>query len=196
MMASMNERTADVVVVGAGLAGLMAARTLRAYGVDVVVVEARDRVGGRTYSTHAADGTTVIDLGGQWIGPNQQRLGKLAEELGVTTFLTHDVGNNIQVVAGQHLTYSGAIPMHDPAVTMEVVQTMLTLNMMAHEVPLAAPWTAPRAREWDAQTLATWMDANVTQPGARELLTIAIRAIFGAEPHDLALLHVLFYTHS
>src|SRR5215468_1424875 len=123
MMASTQERLADVVVVGAGLAGLMAARTLRAYGVDVLVVEARDRVGGRTYSKFAADGTTVIDMGGQWIGPNQHRLGKLAQELGVTTFLTHDVGNNIQVVDGEHKTYSGAIPMHDPTTTMEVVQT-------------------------------------------------------------------------
>ena len=114
----------------------------------------------------------------------------------MTTFPTYDSGNNIQVVAGAHQTYAGAIPMHDPTVTMEVVQTMLALNVMAHEVPLDAPWTAARAAEWDAQTLATWLDANVTQAGTRELLTIAIRAIFGAEPHDLSLLHVLFYTHS
>jgi monoamine oxidase len=194
-MAQATERRADVVVVGAGLAGMMAARHLRAYAVDVLVVEARDRVGGRTYSIRRADGT-VMDLGGQWIGPTQLRLARLAEELGVTTFPSYDIGLNIQYINGTRNTYSGAIPMLDPAVTMEIVQTMLTLNMLAQEVPLEAPWQAERAAEWDAQTLATWIAANVTSTGARELLTVAIRAVFGAEPGDLSLLHVLFYTHS
>jgi monoamine oxidase len=194
-MTQPDERQAEVVVIGAGLAGLMAARRLRAYGVDVLVLEARDRVGGRTYSIRAQDGT-VIDLGGQWIGPSQRRLARLAGELGVTTFPTYDTGLNIQYIDGVRHTYSGAIPLIDPDVTMEVVQTMLALNMMAHEVPLAAPWTAPQAAEWDSQTLATWMAANVTGQGARELLTIAVRAVFCAEPRDLSLLHFLFYAHS
>jgi monoamine oxidase len=194
-MAQAMERRAEVVVVGAGLAGLMAARHLRAYAVDVLVVEARHRVGGRTYSIRRADGT-VMDLGGQWIGPTQLRLTRLAAELGVTAFPSYDAGLNIQYIAGTRNTYSGAIPMIDPSVTMEIVQAMLTLNMLAQEVPLDAPWQAERAAEWDAQTLATWIAANVTSAGARELLTVAIRAVFGAEPHDLSLLHVLFYTHS
>ncbi len=194
-MVQAAERQAQVVVVGAGLAGLMAARHLRAVGVDVIVLEARDRVGGRTYSIQAHDGT-VIDLGGQWIGPSQRRLGALADELGVTTFPTYDTGQNIQYIDGARHTYSGAIPLIDPAVTMAVVQTMLTLNMMAHDVPLDAPWTAPQVAEWDSQTLATWISANVTSRGARELLTIAVRAVFCAEPRDLSLLHFLFYAHS
>ena len=78
--ATPDERQVDVVVVGAGLAGLMAARHLRAYGVDVLVLEARDRVGGRTYTTSASDGT-LIDMGGQWVGPTQERLIALAAEL-------------------------------------------------------------------------------------------------------------------
>jgi monoamine oxidase len=195
-MANSDERRTAVVVVGAGLAGLMAARHLRSFGVDVLVLEARDRVGGRTWSIRAGDGQTVIDMGGQWIGPTQRRLAKLAAELGVTTFPTYDTGPNIQYINGARHTYSGAIPMIDPEVTMEVVQTMLTLNMMAHEVPLDAPWSAPQAAEWDAQTLETWIAANVATQGARELLAIAIRAVFCAEPRDLSLLHVLFYAHS
>lgn len=194
-MTQPDERRAEVVVVGAGLAGLMAARHLRAFGVDVLVLEARDRVGGRTYSIRAQDGT-VIDMGGQWIGPSQRRLGALADDLGVTTFPTYDIGQNIQYIDGARHTYAGAIPLIDPVVTMEVVQTMLTLNMMAHEVPLDAPWSAPQAADWDSQTLATWIAANVTSQGARELLTIAVRAIFCAEPRDLSLLHFLFYAHS
>src|SRR5205085_9797652 len=93
-------RQADVVIVGAGLAGLAAARTLAAAGVDVVVLEARDRVGGRTCTRAASDGT-LIDHGGQWIGPTQDRLAALAEAVGVTTFRTYDSGNHIEYKHGQ-----------------------------------------------------------------------------------------------
>ena len=78
---------ADVVIVGAGLSGLMAARTLLAAGVEPLVLDARDRVGGRTWTRPASDGT-LLDLGGQWIGPTQRRILALVEELGVHTFKT------------------------------------------------------------------------------------------------------------
>ncbi|HEV7128592.1 MAG TPA: FAD-dependent oxidoreductase, partial [Ktedonobacterales bacterium] len=80
-------------MVGAGLAGLMAARTLRAAGVEVLMLEARDRVGGRTYTRPAADGTP-LDLGGQWIGPTQHRIKALADAVGAATFKTYDHGAN------------------------------------------------------------------------------------------------------
>ena len=81
----------DVVVVGAGLAGLVAARDLVAGGAGVMVLEARDRVGGRTLTQLAADGTP-IDHGGQWIGPTQDRIAALAASVGVTTFATWNRG--------------------------------------------------------------------------------------------------------
>jgi monoamine oxidase len=81
----------DVVVVGAGLAGLAAASRLVDAGAEVVVLEARDRVGGRTLTLPAADGTP-IDHGGQWIGPTQDRIAALAERVGVTTHPTYGRG--------------------------------------------------------------------------------------------------------
>lgn len=190
-----NSRRADVAIVGAGLAGLSAARTLTAAGIDVIVLEARACVGGRVYSRPASDGT-LLDLGAQWIGPTQERLAALAASVGVTTFLSYDTGNNIEYRNGQRSLYSGAIPTGDPLVSMEAVEAMLNLNIMASEVPLDAPWTAPRAAEWDAQTVATWMDANISSEGARALLTLAVQAVFSAEPRDISLLHFLFYVHS
>jgi monoamine oxidase len=188
-------RQADVVVVGAGLAGLSAARALAASGVDVVVLEVRDRVGGRVYTKAASDGT-LIDHGGQWTGPTQGRIAALAQAVDIGTFRTYDSGNNIEYKRGQRLTYSGTIPMSEPLVTMEVVEMLLKLSMMASEVPLNAPWTAPLAAEWDAQTMASWAERNVENEGARDLLALAIESVFSVEPRDISLLHFLFYVHS
>ncbi len=186
---------ADVVIVGAGLSGLMAARTLLAAGVEPLVLDARDRVGGRTWTRPASDGT-LLDLGGQWIGPTQRRILALVEELGVQTFKTYDTGKNIEYRRGGRITYSGAIPTHDPATSADVVEAMLTLNMMATQVPLDAPWTAPKALEWDSQTFDTWIRANARSDEARELMELVIQAVFSVEARDISLLHVLFYIHS
>ncbi len=189
------ERFTTVAIVGAGYAGLAAARALTAAGVDVLVLEARDRVGGKTFTRPAQDGTN-IDLGGQWIGPTQHRLAALAQAVGATTYPTYDTGNNIEMRDGERFLYSGAIPTADPSLAMETVERMLDLNIMAQSVPLDAPWTAPNAAEWDGQTVATWIEANVPTPAVRNVLVIAVRAIFCIEPSDLSLLHFLFYIHS
>src|SRR3954468_10440128 len=100
---------ADIVVVGAGLAGLAAARTLRASGSDVCVLEARDRVGGRVLN-HELPGGDVVEIGGQWIGPTQLRINKLVAELGLETFPTYDTGEHILDLNGKVKRYTGEIP--------------------------------------------------------------------------------------
>jgi monoamine oxidase len=190
-----SERRADVVIVGAGLSGLVAARILLAAGVEPLALEARGRVGGRTYTRPAGDGAP-LDLGGQWIGPTQRRILALAEQLGVQTFKTYDIGKNIEYHRGERIAYSGAIPTHNPIVSADAVEAMLTLNMMAAQVPLDAPWTAPGALEWDSQTFATWNHANARSEEARQLMDLVIQAVFSVEARDISLLHVLFYIHS
>jgi monoamine oxidase len=190
-----SERRTEVAIVGAGIAGLMAARRLADAGVDVLVLEARERVGGRIYTRPGRDGT-LLDLGAQWIGPTQRHLTQLATELGVATFKTYDTGNNVEYRKGQHTTYSGPIPTADPVASADIIEAMLNLTTMATQVPLDAPWQAPDAAVWDTQTAGTWIDMNVASDGARNLLTLAVQAVFSAEPHDLSLLHVLFYIHS
>jgi monoamine oxidase len=185
----------DVCVVGAGLAGLTAARELTDAGRDVVVLEARDRVGGRVLTEQLSDGT-LIDHGGQWIGPGQHRIARLASELGNDTFPTHDDGDNLLRFGDKTGRYRGAIPKLSPAVLVDMGQAQTRFDRMATRVPLDAPWRAERADEWDGQTFETWIRRNTVTRGARELFTLYAEAVFAAEPADLSLLHALFYTHS
>lgn len=187
--------SADVVVIGAGFAGLAAARDVAAAGRSVLVLEARNRVGGRVLN-HSIGGGDVIEVGGQWIGPTQDRIAAMAADVGVETFPTYDEGSYVDYRNGRRFAYDGRIPPSDPAGAVEAGVTIERLNMMASEVPRRRPWRADDADEWDSQSFQTWMDDNLTTPGGKELVELAIQAVFSTEPRDLSLLHVLFYIHS
>ncbi len=194
-MTDSSTRDADVVVVGAGLAGLAAARTLRARGASVVLLEARERVGGRVLN-HDIGGGRVVEVGAQWIGPTQDRIAALASELGVATFPTYQDGDNVIETGGRLRRYRGAIPRLNPAVLLDVERAQRRLDGLARRVPLDAPWTARAAARLDGQTAATWMRRNMVTRRGRMLLQIGLQAVFAAEPEDMSLLHVLFYIHS
>ena len=188
-------RDVDVVVVGAGLAGLSAARGLTAGGASVLIVEARERVGGRVLNEDIGGGN-VVEVGAQWIGPTQDRLAALAAELGVETFPTHTRGQNVFEYGGRLRRYSGTIPRINPLVLLDVERAQRKLNRLARTVPTAAPWEAPGAERLDAQTAATWLRRNVATSAGRSLLQLGIEAVWAAEPEDMSLLHMLFYIHS
>jgi monoamine oxidase len=191
---------ADVVVVGAGLAGLAAARRLKRNGRSVAVLEARDRVGGRTLNHRLGHGK-VVEIGGQWVGPTQNRILKLIKDLGLKTFKTYVDGKNVYYRQANPpplrlQTYTGTIPPANPASLVELAKALNSLDKMAAEVPLDEPWKASSAEAWDGQTFETWKLDNTTIDETRDLLDLGIEAVFAAQPRDLSLLHVLFYIHS
>ncbi|HVL95126.1 MAG TPA: flavin monoamine oxidase family protein [Solirubrobacteraceae bacterium] len=192
-------RQADVVVVGAGFAGLAAAAEVVRAGRSVVVLEARDRVGGRVLN-HPIGGGDVVEIGGQWAGPTQDRLLALARELGVETYDTYNTGDNVYFRNGSISRYASTGPLGpvppDPTGAPEAFLAIQRLNEMALTVPRDAPWAAERALEWDGQTFETWKQANTHTDGGRFLLDLGIEAVWAAEPRDVSLLHVLFYIHS
>ncbi len=125
-----KELSTTVVVIGAGLAGLSAARALRTKGVNVVVVEARDRVGGRTLNLPIAEGK-VVEVGGQWVGPGQERILSLIDELGLETFDTYGAGKNLFEHGARLSSYQGAIPKVNPVALADVQLAMTRLERMA-----------------------------------------------------------------
>ncbi len=188
------DRTADVVVAGAGYAGLRAAAVLVAAGLDVVVLEARDRVGGRVFTEVVPSGA-VVDQGGQWIGPTQDRLQALADECGVATFPTWVDGENLEVRGGGVHPFTGLVPTSDPDASADTVATLLDLDLLAQEVSPASPWEHPDAGFLDAVTLAEWVATAAETETARRLVETAALAVFGAGPEELSLLYVLGYAH-
>lgn len=189
-----EELRAETVVVGAGFSGLAAATTLTDAGLDVAVLEARDRVGGRTWSVDL-DGTTV-DLGGQWIGASHERLLGLGERYGATTFRQHHHGWDLIRVPRRSVQFR-QVPIGLGPITIAALGAgMFTLDRMARTVPVEAPWTAEHASEWDAQTLETWLGRHVRSAQARSICRAVLTGIFAAEPGTVSLLHALAYIHA
>jgi monoamine oxidase len=195
--ATTSSRRADVAVVGAGFAGLTAALKLVDAGRSVIVLEARNRVGGRALN-YPIGGGEISERGATFVGPTQDHILALAKRFGVGKFPTYDDGNNVYINAqGTRSTYSDSGPLGtappDPLLTPDITQAVTRLDQMSTEVPVDAPWQAASAADWDQQTLESWVRANSANPQFRKIVSVATRPIFGAEPRELSLLFVLFY---
>ena len=156
----------------------------------MLVLEARDRVGGRNFDHPIASGK-VVELGGEWAGPGQDKVLGLAKELGVATFDAYADGDSVYYHGGSRQTYSGDIPPASPAALAEAEEAILLINQMAAEVPAEAPWTAPHAAQWDPQSVASWANDNLHTQEARDLIGLAIRGVYGEEPTAVSLLDLL-----
>lgn len=190
-------RREDVVVVGAGIAGLVAAREIARTGHSVAVIEARDRVGGRMHDARIRGGE-VVDLGAEFIGPTQNHIKALVDELGIGTFPTYVEGQSVYYRDGERTTYSDTGPTGtappDPLILADLATVVTRLNEMSKRVPVTAPYESPSAAEYDRQTLAEWLRENSSNSDRfLDLASAATRPIFGAEPRELSLLFTLFY---
>ena len=189
------EQSVDVVIVGAGIAGLVAARALTRAGLEVRVLEARDRAGGRLLNVELPDGSP-IDLGGQWVGPSQHLIHGVIRELDIQTFPTHTAGRHIAELGGARSEYTGPIPRIDPGTLADIVQARSRLDRMAAAVPPDEPWHAADAVRLDNQTFETWLRRTARTRKGRSYFRSVTEAVFAAGPEDFSALWAGFYIGS
>jgi monoamine oxidase len=181
----------DVVVVGAGLAGLAAARELTRAGLDVVVLEGRDRVGGRTLSDTLAG--VPVDRGASFVGPTQTAVLKLAGELGCPIEPTFCEGDNLIRWRGKVSAYSGTIPKLGLVGLLDIGRIRWQFERIAKTVSIAEPWSGPQAAKLDGISLGGWLRSIRATESSRDLMSIMSRVAWGAEPDELSMLHTVRY---
>jgi putrescine oxidase len=188
----MQEITRDVVIIGAGPAGLTAARRLSQTGKTVAVLEARDRVGGRTWSD-TIDGS-FLEIGGQWIAPEQTAIQDLAAELGLELFQRHRDGDSVFIdKEGNRHRFTGDFPVK-PETLEEMRKLRAELTRLSLEVDPAAPWEHPRAAEYDEITFDAWLRAQSDDAEARLIIGNFISGAMLTKPkHSFSLLQAIFF---
>lgn len=191
----MSQQTWDCIIVGAGAAGLAAARHLSRNGKKVLVLESRDRVGGRTYTVSAQCGMPV-DIGGQWLGPGQNRALALAEELDLALWPQPEAGKNLLKLHGKLRSFKGNIPSLPLLSLLEMQISIWRLDALARRILSDAPQDSKAAAKWDQLTVAKWMQQHVHSKNTRAVFTAAVHAVFATEPDELSMLQFLFYLKS
>lgn len=181
----------DVVVIGAGFAGLTAARELVRQGLDVVVLEGRDRVGGRSSTTTLAG--VPVDLGGTFVGPTQDAVLKLAAELGCPTTPTYNAGTNLIRWRGRVRSYRGTIPRLSILSLLDIGRIQWQVQRLSRGIDISSPWTAPKAQRLDRMSMGDWLRSVGASSSSRDLMAIMARVTWGAEPDDVSMLHAARY---
>jgi monoamine oxidase len=182
---------ADVVVIGAGLAGLTAARELVAAGLSVAVLEARDRVGGRLLNHDLGDGQ-VTEIGGQFVGPTQDHILALAKDVGVAAYRATVPGESVYVHGGTARRFSGSTP-PDPLALPDMGIALARIAKAVGKVDPKAPWQAPDARALDGMTYETWLRKAEITGAAVDLVNIFLNSAYGGEARDASALFSLWY---
>jgi len=193
-----REPTHDVAVVGGGLAGLSAARSLSEAGFDPLVLEARDRVGGKTHSAQT-DAGDVFEYGGQWVGADQDRVLALVDELGLETRPQYDEGAVITRLDGERTVagdYEEALASIGEPGAKELEAAFAELERCVEQVPRENPQDTPQAEAWDATTLKSWADDWFDSPAAQATFERMVPGIYTADPGEISFLFFCYYART
>lgn len=192
----MSTDTYDVIVVGAGISGLSAAKLLHEKGLRVVVLEGRDRVGGRTY-TKRDPSYQYCDVGGSYIGPTQDRIVRLATELGIKTYKINDNGRYVLFSRGSRMKFEGTWPQYwNPFAWLDLNNLFRKMDQLMEEIPVEQPWNSPHAEEWDNKTMKEFYDENCWTQASREFGAAFVTTNVTMEPSEVSMLWFLWYVKS
>lgn len=177
----MTEITRDVVIIGAGAAGLTAANDLKKAGLSVAVLEARDRVGGRLW-TDVIDGA-MLEIGGQWVSPDQEALKETLAELGLETYQRYREGDSVYINKEGTLTrFTGEIFPVAPETEREIVRLIEKLDAMVAEIDPDAPWEHPDAEALDRISFELWLEEQTDDQEARDNIALFIAGAMLTKP--------------
>jgi len=185
------DRPTDAIVIGAGLAGNVAAHALANAGASVRLIEARERVGGRIYTIPFGD--DHVDLGAHWVGPDQPRILGLLRDLGLTTARQFNTGRKLLALDGRRSTYRGSIPSVSPWALADMQLALFAIERLRRRIDVADPAGAADAARWDGMTLETWTERRLRTRAARAIFRVAIGTMFGAELREMSVLAFLTY---
>jgi len=185
----------DAIVVGAGYAGLAAGLALQKAGKNILLLEARNRCGGRILTEYFSE-QDYTDLGGQWIGPGHERMYQLAAEFGIETFHTYDSGKSTLLFNNKLKHYKGLIPPLPLLALLSLDRALRKINKLAKTIDLAHPYQSENAAKWDAMSLQDWMNMQMKNETARKMFAIAAEAVFATDASTISFLHALFYIKS
>ena len=201
---SVEPRAVDVVVIGAGVSGLIAARALEKQGKSTAVLEARQRLGGRCVRQQTID-QWWLDLGGQWVGKTHYLFKSLIAELGIKTFDSYFDGKTVFVWNGKRVVVPTlgdwndtflAVAYEDLPAPAEEREAARQLHrkflQLVETVDAKQPWLSPNARRLDTQTIESWMRGETDSELAHYILKWYTRVggSGGFEPGDSSILHL------
>ncbi|KAF6090990.1 monoamine oxidase A [Phyllostomus discolor] len=191
--ASASGNVFDVVVIGGGISGLSAAKLLAELEVSVLVLEARDRVGGRTYTVRN-EHVDYVDVGGAYVGPTQNRILRLSKELGLKTYKVNVNERVVQYIKGKTYPFRGAFPpVWNPIAYLDYNNLWRTMDNMGKEIPADAPWNAPHAHEWDRITMKDLIEKICWTQTAKQFASLFVNINVTSEPHEVSALWFLWY---
>ncbi|MEV5001837.1 flavin monoamine oxidase family protein [Nocardioides sp. LML1-1-1.1] len=188
---TLSVTSVDVVIIGAGFAGLSAADRLVSLGKSVRVVEGRDRVGGRSLTGQVAG--VEVDFGATWVSPRHTAIRGLAERVGCTTTDQFAEGRNVLWMAGKRRTYASTIPKVSPVALVDMARVQLALEKLVATIDVDQAWESPEADRLDTISFGEWLDQKHALSATRALMTVVSKVQWGCTPGDVSLLHALRY---
>uniref|UniRef100_A0A8C5P7I5 Amine oxidase n=1 Tax=Leptobrachium leishanense TaxID=445787 RepID=A0A8C5P7I5_9ANUR len=184
----------DVIVIGGGISGLCAAKLLFEAGLNVVVLEARDRVGGRTHTIRNKE-VQYIDVGGEYVGPTQNRILRVAKELGVQTYKVDVTQRSILYSKGKTYAFHGDYPpTWNPFVILDYNNLWRTIDKWGEEIPVDAPWKAPHAEEWDHMSMKDFIEQVCWTRTVKWFAVLYVTVAITAEPEKVSALWFIWFT--